>query len=485
MVTANEPRNRRILIIDDSEDIHADFRRILTPPRSDTSALDALEAAVLGAAPAARGLPPYELGSAYQGAEALEKVRQSCQAGTPYALAFVDIRMPPGWDGVETLGHLWEADAALQAVICSAYSDYSWETLSERVGQTDRLLFLRKPFDAVEVRQMAFALTEKWNQERQIEAVNRRLQVQYEVARSLMEATSLEEAAPRVLRAIGVAFDWPFGAMWLLEGDGRTLRCTAAWGDDEETARLAAATVGTTRVAYEGPVGRALAWTAPEYREDVDQVAAQIGLRSVIRCPIRIGGQGAGVLALARREGKAPPPELFDLLYDSSSRIAHVLESRRVATALRESEARAAAESLQRKAQEDILRARAEALLALSTPLIPISDAIVIMPLVGEMDGERMGRLVETLAEGVSARSARVVILDVTGVPRLGPEAADGVVRAAQAIRLLGAEMIVTGVRPEVAQALIGLDTGLGGIVTRRTLQSGVACAMARLGGGR
>ncbi|WPB82514.1 response regulator [Archangium violaceum] len=157
----NPSSNRRVLIVDDNEDIHDDFRRILQP-RVDTSELDDLEAMLLGEAPAVPRPPTFELTSAYQGAEALEKVREALKAGTPYALAFMDMRMPPGWDGVETLSRIWREDPNLQAVICSAYSDFSWESISARFGQTDRFLILKKPFDAVEVRQMACALVEKW-----------------------------------------------------------------------------------------------------------------------------------------------------------------------------------------------------------------------------------------------------------------------------------------------------------------------------------
>ncbi|HYO66447.1 MAG TPA: response regulator [Archangium sp.] len=161
-MTMNPNPNRRILVVDDNEDIHDDFRRILQP-RVDTTELDDLEAMLLGEASAAPRPPTFELTSAYQGAEALAKVREALKAGTPYALVFMDMRMPPGWDGIETLSRIWQEDPRLQAVICSAYSDFSWESVSARFGQTDRFLILKKPFDAVEVRQMACALVEKWS----------------------------------------------------------------------------------------------------------------------------------------------------------------------------------------------------------------------------------------------------------------------------------------------------------------------------------
>src|SRR4029079_5300317 len=89
-------------------------------------------------------------------------VRQSVREGRPYAVAFVDVRMPPGWDGIETVQHIWAEFPELECVLCTAYSDYSWDEIVDRLGQCGRLLILKKPFDNIEVRQLASALTQKW-----------------------------------------------------------------------------------------------------------------------------------------------------------------------------------------------------------------------------------------------------------------------------------------------------------------------------------
>ncbi|MBH0202209.1 MAG: hypothetical protein HP496_07935, partial [Nitrospira sp.] len=85
----------------------------------------------------------------------------------PYAVAFVDMRMPPGWDGLETIERMWEVDPEIQAVICTAYTDHSWDDIIRRLGYDDRLLILQKPFSSVEVSQLAASLTTKWNLARQ------------------------------------------------------------------------------------------------------------------------------------------------------------------------------------------------------------------------------------------------------------------------------------------------------------------------------
>jgi PAS domain S-box-containing protein len=158
--------NRRILLVDDNPSIHADFRKILCPPPGDAS-LAALEAALFGERAAPEPAPGFELDSAFQGQEALELVRQALAQDRPYALAFVDVRMPPGWDGIETIARIWEVYPELQVVVCTAYSDYSWEEMRARVGQPDSLLVLKKPFDNIEVQQLAHALTRKWQLNRQ------------------------------------------------------------------------------------------------------------------------------------------------------------------------------------------------------------------------------------------------------------------------------------------------------------------------------
>ncbi|UZE32032.1 EAL domain-containing protein [Pseudomonas asplenii] len=154
--------NRRILIIDDTNSIHEDFRKILCP----TGVVDDLqsaEQALFGdTVTVSHAEQVFELDSAFQGREGLARVEQALIEGRPYAMAFIDMRMPPGWDGLETIERLWQVDPKLQVALCTAYSDYSLEDMNERIEMGDRLLILKKPFDAIEIRQLANALTVKW-----------------------------------------------------------------------------------------------------------------------------------------------------------------------------------------------------------------------------------------------------------------------------------------------------------------------------------
>ncbi|HVW19658.1 MAG TPA: response regulator [Opitutaceae bacterium] len=162
-MSAPLPPNRRILVVDDNPAIHEDFRRMMRVDPGNAE-LDAAAAALFGEAPAPAppSFEPFQLSSALQGQQALEMVTAACAAGAPYALAFVDMRMPPGWDGLTTIQKLWEVDRELNVVICTAYSDYTWEEIRAALRQHKRWLVLKKPFEKIEALQMADALSERW-----------------------------------------------------------------------------------------------------------------------------------------------------------------------------------------------------------------------------------------------------------------------------------------------------------------------------------
>ncbi|MFL5803822.1 MAG: GAF domain-containing protein [Roseiflexaceae bacterium] len=130
--------------------------------------------------------------------------------------------------------------------------------------------------------------------------------------------------------------------------------------------------------------------------------------------------------------------------------------------------------------QEEMIRVQATALVELSTPLIPISDRIVVMPLIGTVDSRRAQQVLEILLSGIAKNRVEMAILDITGVAVVDTQVADALVRTAQAVRLLGSQIMLTGIRPEVAQILVELGIDLQGIITRSTLQSGIAYALAR-----
>ncbi|HTA29310.1 MAG TPA: PAS domain S-box protein, partial [Candidatus Cybelea sp.] len=208
-------KNRRVLVIDDNRAIHDDFRKILSPPDDAALALVATEAALYGDAQAAVVQNQFEVDSAYQGQEGVLMVKRALADMRPYAMAFVDVRMPPGWDGVETTRKIWELDPNLQVVLCTAYSDYSWSEMFEKLGRRDGLLILKKPFDTVEASQLANALTEKWwlhqQHQRKMEELEGRVAERTRELRQTNHALEIEVAehrrAEESLRLLGSAVE--------------------------------------------------------------------------------------------------------------------------------------------------------------------------------------------------------------------------------------------------------------------------------------
>jgi signal transduction histidine kinase len=179
------PTNHRVLVVDDNPAIHDDFRKVLGGGRDPHGDLRHAEAALFGDEFAHPVTASFEIDSAFQGQEALAKVEQSLAAAKPYAMAFIDVRMPPGWDGVETISRIWKINPDLQVVICTAYSDYSWEEMIRKLDFSDNLVILKKPFDNVEVLQLACAFCHKWE-------LNRRASLKLEQLNQMIAQRTLD-----------------------------------------------------------------------------------------------------------------------------------------------------------------------------------------------------------------------------------------------------------------------------------------------------
>jgi signal transduction histidine kinase len=209
----------RILIVDDTAAIHADFAKILRT-LYDTTQLDELESLAFGDTAAKSGKQgvTFHLESAYQGLQAIECVQTAVQCGEHYALAFVDMRMPPGMDGLQTIERLWEIDPDLQIVICSAYSEYDWGEVLTRLARPSQLLVVKKPFEAIEVLQCANAMTSKWRSERELR------EHLFALERTVRQRTSSLEEANAQLREqmrLREAVEIELGIAQKLESVGR------------------------------------------------------------------------------------------------------------------------------------------------------------------------------------------------------------------------------------------------------------------------
>ena len=300
----------------------------------------------------------------------------------------------------------------------------------------------------------------------------RLLAAQYEVTRVLAESASFREAAPAVLRAVGEALGWEVGVMWRVEAESETLRAVESWqaegadaGEFERISRRTAFAKG------EGLPG--LVWQAgePRWVEDmaVDSLpraplAARVGLHGAFAFPVRLRGRVLGVIEFFSREVRGPDEPLLRMMDHVGSQIGQVFERQR-------------AQDERERLQAEIIRLQDEQLAVLSTPLIPLTRQVMLMPLVGAVDQKRAARLLDALLRGLEQTRARVAIIDITGVDKVDAQVADTLLHAARAALLLGTHVVLTGIRAGVARSLVGLGVELEGIRTRKTLQDGIACA--------
>ncbi len=279
---SSPPDNRRILVIDDNPSIHEDFRKVLCPTDTVLAAgLGDDEAALFGETTSTSRSWSFEIDSAFQGEEGLEKVRAATAQGTPYAVAFVDVRMPPGWDGIETIARIWKEFPDLQVVVCTAYSDYSWDEIAKTIGNTDQMLVLKKPFDNVEVLQMAHALARKYEltqiAHRQLEDLEKLVDARTAALREANDELTSEigerSMAETALRHSEERFSKAFQGNPL----PMAIRRPDISGYVDINASFAAL-LGTSRAA--ALADGAQLWTDPETDTEI---SAQLGERAVIR----------------------------------------------------------------------------------------------------------------------------------------------------------------------------------------------------------
>lgn len=185
--------NRRILVVDDNASIHEDIESILVPrTAAGEKELRELEDELFsneGSKVPALDDMIYDISHAYQGEEALELADKAAKNGSPYSLIFMDVRMPPGMDGIQAIKRIWKEHRDTEIVICTAYSDYSWEDILSELGTSDKLLFMKKPFDATALKQTALTLTTKWRLQQ--EALHYTEKLEEEVKERTKELTKL------------------------------------------------------------------------------------------------------------------------------------------------------------------------------------------------------------------------------------------------------------------------------------------------------
>jgi len=364
------PQPYRTLIIDDDPSVHEIFTCMLAPASDLESSLPRADTGLPGERSFQESFPTFQIDSAFQGQEGLACVRKALTDRQPYTMAFVDIRMPSGWDGIETISHIWKECFDLQIVICTGHSDFSWHDLIRRFGHSDRLLLLKKPFDIIEVRQVAYSLAEKWNLTHQAQGhlqrlqklvsertaklqeanlslqrkivenkkAERRLVTQYAVSRALAESSSLAEVLENMFQIVCESLNWDWGALWEVDAHANVLRFARGWHTEidsldsfEEFSRE------TTLAPGAGLPGRVWSTTQPAWIRDVfmdancrrSEVAAQNGLHGAVALPIWIGTRILGVMEFLSGEIQEQDNDLLQTFAVIGSATGQFIERKR------------------------------------------------------------------------------------------------------------------------------------------------------------
>lgn len=188
----------RILVIDDNPAIYEDFCKVLCPTTAPTKELVDLAASIFGEQDQKKAIGDYQIDFALRGQDGVDKVKSAMNEGWPYVIAFVDMRMPNGWGGLETIKNLWLADSQLQIVLCTAYSDYSWEEIRAQLSKRDRFLILKKPFDNIEVQQMVETLVNRQESENGLRLLDTCISQADDVV-IITDARAKDDGGPRIV----------------------------------------------------------------------------------------------------------------------------------------------------------------------------------------------------------------------------------------------------------------------------------------------
>lgn len=303
-----------------------------------------------------------------------------------------------------------------------------------------------------------------------------RLAAQYEVTRALAEVSDFDEAVPRILRAVCDASGWEAGALWALDREAAVLRFVESWSAPGIDAREFVLARGSEFARGEALPGRV--WERGEalWVEDLAgngrfpraAAAAREGLHGAFAFPATLRGETIAVLEFFSREVRPLDDALLAMMSHVGSQLGQVVERRR-------------AEAEQARLRERVMRAQEELLAELSTPLIPLSREIVLMPIIGAVDANRARHMIDALLRGLEQTRSPVAIIDITGVAVVDEHVANTLLQSAQAARLLGTNVILTGMRSGVARSLVRLGLDLSGVNTRKTLHEGIALAHQQL----
>jgi diguanylate cyclase (GGDEF)-like protein len=350
----------RVLVIDDNVTTLELFRKILTGKASaERTPLD-------GQMPTSpQAGPNFLVDTVTSGEEGCQRALDACHSGQPFAVAFVDIRIPGGWDGLRTIEALWQVDPNIQVVICTAYSDHTWDEIVTHLGHSDQWLILRKPFEIIEVLQLASALSDKWRlqvehmdrmgelgekvvtQAADLSGVNRRLRMLSQCNLARLRAGSegifLDAICHLIVDVGGYVLAWIGYANDDEQRSVRPVACVGdashyvdklhlSWGDDVRRCGIGGTAIREGRTVVVQNI-----CTAPAFVQWRDAALA-CGFASAISVPLINAGRIFGVLGIYASDVVAFGTEEVELIEELADDLSFSI------AALRDAEARQLAE---------------------------------------------------------------------------------------------------------------------------------------------
>jgi anti-anti-sigma factor len=294
----------------------------------------------------------------------------------------------------------------------------------------------------------------------------RRLKAQYDLSRVLAASSSLESAAGRILEIVGKSLECGFAEMWVLDRGTNVLTLAAAWSERGTETNLAASARQRVFRRGEGLPGTVLETGRPRWVRDVihdpsflrAEDAKQLGVHTAIAFPIQFAGETTGVIQFFAVLERDPEYELLETFADVGSQLGLFLE-------------RVVMSELVSRQQQDLLR--------LSMPVLRVARGVLLVPVIGALDAVRAAQAMDQIVESVESSAARVVLIDVTGVPHLDTAISQFLLDTFRATRLLGAEVVLTGVKPALAQTLVRLGVRLDDVKSAHSLADGLDLALA------
>lgn len=298
-----------------------------------------------------------------------------------------------------------------------------------------------------------------------------------EVIRLITSTLELDEVLDLILETIAKTFGFEFAELDLVDEEAGVVRAVRGLNISEQQLAASVRPLDSPDIMADiirtGKTEIIEGWD-PRFDREMFESEGHADLERVF-VPLSVRGKNIGLVETGYHKARRVRVEEDEvqMLQIFVAQAAIAIDNARLFARMNR-----ALEELRKASQEQ--KRLLETVQALSTPIVPIAEEILILPLVGSIDTRRAGQIMESLLEGIGRYQAETVIIDITGVPLVDTGVASHFLQAARAVRLLGARVILTGISPEIAQTIVALGIDFSGLVTRRNLRQGIDYALGR-----